>query len=234
MRDCVYINMCKYDNYCIIIIHTRAGVTVNISFLSQGTGGTWSSHGGSEGNLKFHDSLVEIVNKEEGVGEGEEDRESGSEETVIEKAVSQITTDTLKTENSGSWKSAETGPTCVTKIKVSSPDLSPTHSSGTVGSRTISPVMSSRSQSASNIPTTSLKLTSVLSPSSPTILEETPRSDPLSVKRLPQRDSDPFLVMKFWNTDEDDDNGSKDAHHSSLPGRGTNGGGAVEGFSQDR
>ncbi len=104
----------------------------------------------------------------------EDDRESGSEETIIGQTSSQVTVETVSTNTTETFKN--------TRI---SPHPSPLH----VGKRTVSPIMNTRSQSASNIPTSpSLKQTSRLSPSSP-ILEESSQLDPSSINRLFRRGS---------------------------------------------
>ena len=172
-------------------------VQVIINVLISGTGGTWStsSHGGSAGNLKSHESHDSFgeINKE--LSMVEDDRESGSEETIIGQTSSQVTVETIKSNstNSESFKSTETE-------TQKSLHPSPSH----VGKRTVSPTMNTRSQSASSIPTSS-PLKQNLSPSSP-ILEESPCLDPRSVNTTFRRgsgslhmDSDPLQLMRLRN-----------------------------------
>ena len=86
----------------------RASTGSTMSFVSIG-GGTWSSHGGSAGNLKSHDSFGDISKGGGDRGGGEEDdRESGSEETIVDHTSSQTT---VETTNTNSTITGQTGQT---------------------------------------------------------------------------------------------------------------------------
>lgn len=162
--------------------------------------------------MKLHDSCGEISSKE--VSAEEEDHESGSEETVIEQASSQVTMDTIKTgssNNTGSWKTADTvSSSGKTNLRIDSPRASPSHTTTTSSSNqntVSSPILTNRSQSTGNIETPSnLKMSSGLSPSAPMIIEESSHTDPLSVKNKThdpsRRHTDSFRFSKSENNNE--------------------------------